>query len=113
MSPSAPKPINQKPIERGGGVRVNELRPRLEIKEAWTSTHVNLVGGETRRRADRVVACELHLRELQRPVVLTLIDCHSQHLGNSVVHPFNASVTVCMIGACGKFAHSQRVVDSL
>ena len=31
MSPSAPKPINQKPIERGGGVRVNELRPHLEI----------------------------------------------------------------------------------
>ena len=33
--------------------------------ETWKSTHVNLVGRQTRRRADRIVVCELDVRELQ------------------------------------------------
>ena len=32
-------------------------------RETWKSTHVNLVGGQTRRRADRIVVCELDVRE--------------------------------------------------
>ena len=50
--------------------------------------------GQTRRRADRIVVSELDVRELQIPDVLLLVDDHSQHLGHSVVHPLNASVTV-------------------
>ena len=82
-------------------------------RETWKSTHVNFVGRQTRRRADRIVVCELDVMELQIPVVLSFIDDHSQHLKHSVVHPLNASVTVWMIGACGKLAHSQKLVDSL
>ena len=74
---------------------------------------MNLVGRQTRRRADRIVVCELDVRELQIPVVLSFIDDHSQRLSHSVVHPLTASVTVWMIGACGKLAHSQQLVDSL
>ena len=33
-------------------------------REMWKSTHVNLVGGLTRRRADRIVVSELDVREL-------------------------------------------------
>ena len=73
-------------------------------RETWKSTHVNLVGGQTRRSADRIVVCELDATQLHIPVVLSFIDDHSQHLGHSVVHPLYASVTVWMIGACGKFA---------
>ena len=81
--------------------------------ETRKSTHVNLVGGQTRRRADRVVVCELDVMELQIPVVLAFIDDHSQYLGHSVIHLLNASVTVWFVGAYGKFAHSQKLVDSL
>ena len=31
----------------------------------WKSTHVNLVGRQTRRRADRIVVCELDVMVLQ------------------------------------------------
>ena len=74
---------------------------------------MNLVGRQTHRRDDRIVVCELDVRELQVPVVLSFIDDHSQHLSHSVVHPFIASVTVRVIGTCGKLAHSQKLVDSL
>ena len=80
--------------------------------ETCRPTHVNLVGGQTRCRADRIVVSELDVRELQIPV-LSFVDDHSKHLGHSVVHPLNASVAVRMIGACGKLAHSQQLVYSL
>ena len=81
--------------------------------ETWKPTHVNLVGRQTRRRADRIVVSELDVREPEIPVVLSLVDDHSQHLGHSVVHPLNAPVAVRMTGACGKLAHSQQLVYSL
>ena len=46
-------------------------------KEMWKCTHVNLVGRQSRRRADQIVVCEVNVRELQIPVVL-FIDDHSQ-----------------------------------
>ena len=94
-------------VSRDSGAFENRQR------ETWKSTHVNLVGGQTRRRADRIVVCELKVRELQVPIVLSFINDHSQHLGYSVVHPLYASVTVWMIGARGKFANSLKLVDSL
>ena len=33
-------------------------------RETRKSTHVNLVGSQTRRHADRIVVCELDVREL-------------------------------------------------
>ena len=99
--------VGQTLVSRDSGAF--EYRP----KETWKSTHVTLVGSQTRRRADRIVACELDVRELQDPVVLSFIDDHSQHLGHSMVYPLNASVVVWMIGACGKLAHSQHLLYSL
>ena len=94
-------------VSRDSGAFENRQR------ETWTSTHANLVGGQTRRSADRIVACELDVGELQVPVVLSFIDDHSEYLGHSVVHALHASVTVWMVGACGKLVHSQKLVDSL
>ena len=64
-------------------------------------------------RADRIVVSELDVREPQIPVVLLLVDDHSQHLGHSVVHPLNASAAIGMIGACGQLAHPQQLIYSL
>ena len=55
---------------------------------------------------------EFDVRQMQIPTVLSFSDDHSQHLGHSVVHPLNASVTVGMIGACSKLAHAQRLIYS-
>ena len=81
--------------------------------ETWKSTHVDLVGRQTRHRADRIVVSQHDVREVQIPVVLPFVDYHSQDLGHSVVHPLNASDAVGMIGACGKLAHSQQLAYSL
>ena len=94
-------------VSRDSGAFENRQR------ETWKSTHVILVGGQTHRRADRIVLCEFDVRELQVPVVLSFIDHHSQHLGHSVLHMLNAAVTVWIIGACGKLAHSQKLVNNL
>ena len=79
-------------------------------REMLKSTHVNFVGRHTRHRADRIVVCELDVRELQIPVVLSLIDDDSYHLSHSVVDPLNACVAVSMIWVCGTLAHSQQLV---
>ena len=50
---------------------------------------------------------------MQVPIVLSLVDDHTQHLGHSVVYPLNAPVTVGMIGACSKLAHAQQLIYSL
>ena len=50
---------------------------------------------------------------MQVPIVLSLVDDHSQHLGHSVVYPLNAPVTVGMIGACRKLVHAQQLIHSL
>ena len=52
--------------------------------EPWESAHVDLVGCQTRRRADRVVVSEFYVGQMQVPVVLSLVDDHSQHLCHSV-----------------------------
>ena len=79
----------------------------------WKSTHVDLVWSQTRPRADRIVVGELNVRELQISVVLEFVDDHSQHLGHGVVHPFNASVVVWMVGYCGKFMDTQTLKNIL
>ena len=56
----------------------------------WESAHVDLVGRQTHRHADGVVASEFDVGKMQVPIVLSLVDDHSQHLGQSVVHPLNA-----------------------
>ena len=79
----------------------------------WTSANVNPIEHQTRRRADGVGVCELDVRELQIPVVLSFADDHSQHLRHSVLYPLNASVAVWKAGACGKLGRSQQLIDSL
>ena len=48
--------------------------------ERWESAHVDLVRRQTRRRADRVVVSEFYVGQMQVPIVLSLVDDHSQHL---------------------------------
>ena len=57
----------QTPVPRYSGAFENRQG------ETWKPTHVNLVGRQTRRRADRTVVTELDMREPQIPVVLSLV----------------------------------------
>ena len=81
--------------------------------EPWESARVDLVGRQTRRRASGIVVSELYVGQMQVPIVLSLVDDHSQHFGHSVVYPLNAPVTVGMIGACSKLVHTQQLIYSL
>ena len=54
-------------VSRDSGVFENHQR------QTWKSTHVNLVGHQTRRRSDRIVVSELDAREPQIPVVLSFV----------------------------------------
>ena len=80
--------------------------------KTWESAHVDLVGRQTRRRADGIVVSDFDVGQMQVPIVLSLVDDHSQHLGHSVVYPLNAPVTVEMMGACSKLAHAQQLMYS-
>ena len=82
-------------------------------EEPWESAHVDLVGRQTRRRANGVVVSEFDVGQMQVPVVLSLVDDHSQHLCHSVIYPLNAPVTVGMIGACSKLVYPQQLIYSL
>ena len=81
--------------------------------EPWEFAHMDLVGRQTRRRANGIVVSKFHVGQMQVPIVLSLVDDHSQHLGHSVVYPFNAPVTVEMVGACSKLVHTQQLMYSL
>ena len=70
------------------------------------SAHVDFVGRETRRRANVIVVSEFYVGQVQIPIVLSLVDDHSQHFYYSVVYPLNAPVTVGVIGACSKLVHT-------
>ena len=81
--------------------------------EPWESAHVEPVGRQARQRADGIVVSEFYVRQMQVPIVLSLVDDYRQHLGHSVVHPFNAPVTVGMIGTWSKLVHTQQLMYSL
>ena len=49
-------------------------------EEMWKAAHVDLVGRQTRRRADVVVLCEFYVGKMQIPIFSSLIDDHSQQL---------------------------------
>ena len=74
---------------------------------------VDLVGPQTRRFADGTVVSVLDVRQMQVPIVFSVVDDHNQHLGYSVVHSLNDSVTVGMIGACSKSAYAQQLIYRL
>ena len=81
--------------------------------EPWESAHVDLIGRQTRSRADGVVVSEFYVGQMQILIVLSLGDDHSQHLCHSVIYTLNAPVTVGMIGACSKLVHTQQLIYSL
>ena len=75
---------------------------------------MGLVGHQTRRRANGiVVVSKLYVGHMQVPIVLSLVDDHSQNLGHNVVYLLNAPVTVGMIGACRKLMHTQQLINGL
>ena len=81
--------------------------------EPWESAHLDLIVRQARCRANGIVVSEFYVRQMQVPIVLSLVDEYSQHWGHSGVYPLNAPVTVGMIGACSKLVHTQQLIYSL
>ena len=74
---------------------------------------MDLVGRQTCRCADGIIVIEFDVGQTQVPIILSLADDHSQHLGHSAVYPLNAPVTVGVIGSCRKLVHAQQLLYSL
>ena len=50
-------------------------------REPWESAHVDVVGRQTRRRADGIVVSEFYVGQMQVPNVLSLVDDHLPAFG--------------------------------
>ena len=81
--------------------------------EPWESDNVDLVGRQTRRRADAIVDSKFYVGQMPVPIVLSLVDDHSEHFDHNVVYPLNVSAGVGMMGACSKLVHTQQLKYSL
>ena len=47
------------------------------------------------------------------PIILPLVDDHSEHLSHGMIHALDAAVAVRMIGSCHNFAHAEELVNSV
>ena len=50
-------------------------------EKTWESAHVDIVAHQARRCADGIVVRGFDVRQMQVPIVLSLVDDHSQHFG--------------------------------
>ena len=73
----------------------------------WTSLGARPVAALT-----ELLESKFDVGQMQVPIVLSLVDDLSQHLGCSVVYPLNAHVTVGMIEACSKLMHTQQLITA-
>ena len=74
---------------------------------------MELVGRQTRLGPDGIVLSKFDVGQMQVPIVLSLVDDHSQHLGHNVVYQLNTPDTVGMMGACSKLVHTQQLIYRL
>ena len=79
-------------------------------KEAPEPARVNLVGGQARDGTDRIVVSELHVWQLRVPIVLAVVDAHSQHLRYRVANALHTTVTAWMVGAGGDFSNNKELI---
>ena len=87
--------------------------PETRQGEPWESDNVDLVGHQTRLRADGIVVIKFYVGRVPVPIVLSLVDDHSEHFDHSVVYPLNTPVTVGMIRACSKIVHTQQLKNTV
>ena len=56
--------------------------------------------GQPGVNTDGVAISKLHVRQVGIPIILSLVDDHSEHLSHGVVRALDAAISVSMIGAC-------------
>ena len=74
---------------------------------------MDLVGSSTGCSADRIAVRKFDERELLIPVILELVDHHSQHLGHRVVHTLHPTVAIWLVGAGGNFPNPKELVGGM
>ena len=97
-------PGSDGPLSRNG---------RNHKKEARGPAHGNLAGGQASGGVDKIVAGELHVRQLSIPIVLAFVDDHSQHLGHCVVNALHTVFTAWIVGAGGDLSNTQKLMYSM
>ena len=72
-----------------------------------------LIGGQPGCGTDGIIVSKFHVRQMGMPIILSLVDDHSEHLSHGMIHALDAVVAVRMIGACRNFAQAEELVDSV
>ena len=74
---------------------------------------MHLVGGQPGGGTDGIIVSKLYVRQMGIPIILSLVDEHTDHLSHGVIHALNATVAVRMIGYSRHFVHAEQLVDSV
>ena len=61
---------------------------------------MHLVRGQPSGGTDGIVVSEFYVRQVSIPIILSLVDDHSEHLGHGMIHALDTTVAARMIGAC-------------
>ena len=75
--------------------------------------HVHLIEGHPGCGTDGIIVRKFHVRKMSIPIILSLLDNHSEHLSHGVIHALDVAVAVRMIGACCNFVHAVQLADSV
>ena len=74
---------------------------------------MHLIGGRPGGGTDGVIVSKFHVWQMDIPIILPLIDDHSEHLSHGMIHAFDAAVAVRLIGTCRNFARAEELVHSV
>ena len=71
------------------------------------------IGGQTGGGTDGIIVSKFHVWQMGIPIILPLVDDHSEHLSHGMIHALDAAFAVRMMGTCRNFARAEELVNSV
>lgn len=72
---------------------------------------MHLIGSEPGRGTDGIVVSQFHVRQMNVPIMLLLVDDYSYNMSQGRIHALDAAVPVRMVQTCSNFPHATLLVD--
>ena len=74
---------------------------------------MHLIGGQPGGGTDGIIVSKFHVWQMGIPIILPLVDDHSEHLNHGMIHGLDAAVSVSMIGTSRNFARGEELVNNV
>ena len=74
---------------------------------------MHFIGGQPGGGTDGIVVSKFHVWPTGIPLILPLVDDHSEHLSHGMIHALEATGVVRRIGTCQNFAGAEDLVNSV